>query len=140
MASPCFFLAFAGLFVISVTAQQELPDYEDMGNSDVIVPPDFASNPFPNQPGFDPFSRQNQFNDPFVKSSTEDPFRRVIVTSTTEAANQFNQFQNNEQGGQRPINPFPQNPRKDFSRPQVDEFGNPLGNPKIICYIQRLLL
>ena len=138
MAPQCFFVAaFLGLFVI--TAQQELPDYENMGNSDDIVPPDFASNPFPNQPGFDPFSRQNQFNDPIVRSSsTDDPFRRTIVTSTTEPSNRFNQFQNNEQGGQRPINPFPQNPRKDFSRPQVDEFGNPLGKKKAITTMQWL--
>ena len=33
--------------------------FQDMGNKDYVVPPDFRANPFPD-PNQDPFSRENQ--------------------------------------------------------------------------------
>ena len=65
-----------------------------------------------------------QFNTP----STVDPFRQPPLQSTTEF--NFNQFQNNEIGSNQPIDPFGSsfnNFDRNRPRPQVDEFGNPLG-------------
>ena len=113
-----------------------------MGQDDYDIPPDFQSQPFPNQPGIDPFSRQQQFIEAFATSSTADPFRipdpmlEFTSSSTTQQPlSNFNSIQNNELGdAQRPLDPFRNS--NDFgrrrnegrSRLQVDEFGNPLGN------------
>ena len=124
--------------ILPLSRAQEI-DYDvkdDMGQNENILPPDFNSIPFPNQEGFDPFSRNTQFNDPFrTPPTTEDPFRRPpppetvrpILRSSTEV--NFYQIQNNELPNQpRPINPIPQTPPpRNRARPQVDEFGNPLG-------------
>jgi hypothetical protein len=78
------------LTVKAVNGQRSELDYTDndnnvidMGQNEDVRPPDFNSNPFPNQPGFDPFSRKNQFNGGVIDQfrnpappSTEDPFRR----------------------------------------------------------------
>ena len=152
-----FCLCLVLQFSVICRAQPELDLSElnnggnlDMGNNENLLPPDFNSNPFPNQPGFDPFSNNNRFSDPSDPgaafrnpvSSTEDPFRSNLQ-STTEV--DFNQFQNNELGNNPdPIDPFPQNRNRNRYRPtlkrlEVDEFGNPLGeNIKKINTINRL--
>ena len=123
------FLSLSATFLAVIVFAQDQVEYEyenvDMGSQDYLEPPDFNSNPFPD-PNQDPFSRRNQFE------STENPFRRPsiapIVTSTTEV--NFNDLQNNELGNGQPYDPFtPQEQRYDRNRPrpQVDEFGNPLG-------------
>ena len=59
--------------------------------------------------------------------STEDPFRQAPPTPTTTTEFNYNQFQNNEVGSNQPFDPFPSNFDRNRPRPQVDEFGNPLG-------------
>ena len=92
----------------------------------------FPSNPFVETPaavtterGFGSFDRTTTISnfgrprtqeDEFNRFSTEDPFRRE-----QEAANRF---QNNERGGSRPTDIFRGSGIR--TRPQVDEFGNPL--------------
>ena len=59
--------------------------------------------------------------------STQDPFRQAPPTPTTTTEFNYNQFQNNEVGSNQPFDPFPSNFDRNRPRPQVDEFGNPLG-------------
>ena len=117
------------VIMCAVIKAQNIPEYEDirleMGQRDDVEPPDFSSNPFPTDN--DPFSRVQQFDsfDTFRTSTTPDPFRGVL-RSTTEV--NFNQFQNNELGNARqPLDPILRSYERNRPAPQVDEFGNPLG-------------
>ena len=112
------------LFVSAVISQRsEVPERNpnripDMGNDENRRPPDFASNPFPNQfpagPGAD-------FQDPFRTNAfrtTEDPLRTTQATTTPtpfrRTQNEINRFQNKEQPSLAsfPDAPFNPNPGK----------------------------
>ena len=117
-------------------------DRENMGQNEFVVPADFQSPSFPNQPGIDPFSRQNQFDlDPFrtQTSSTENPFRAARPPSTTTTTERnFNQNQNNGFRQVQPVQPNDPYQRNYYNNPnrgqpqstgisQTDEYGNLLG-------------
>ena len=72
---PCLFSLIIYSSVIK-SQEYDVSDYEvnvpsdddrvNMGQNEFVEPADFQSPSFPNQPGIDPFSRQNQFDlDPF---------------------------------------------------------------------------
>ncbi len=117
--SPLLLTAVALLSLTSVIAQrsevQERPgSLPDMGNDENRRPPDFASNPFPNQfPGLD-------FQDPFRTNAfrtTEDPLRTTQGTTTPtpfrRTQNEINRFQNKEPVlASFPDAPFNPNPGK----------------------------
>eukprot|EP00095_Tigriopus_kingsejongensis_P002293 maker-scaffold400_size182785-snap-gene-0.21 protein:Tk02293 transcript:maker-scaffold400_size182785-snap-gene-0.21-mRNA-1 annotation:"PREDICTED: contactin-like" len=103
------------------------------------LPPLIATTPFPNRfgGGFqplpsteDPFRRSNEaFLTTTVSSRfrpiTEDPYELDPRDPFGRDQDDMNQFQNNEIGDPgRPGNPFGIPPSR--TRPQVDEFGNPL--------------
>ena len=151
------------LIIYSVISQEyDVSDYEvndpisddddddrvNMGQNEFVEPADFQSPSFPNQPGIDPFSRQNQFDlDPFrtQTSSTENPFRaaRPPSTTTTTERNYNNQNQNNGFRQFQPVQPNDPYQRNFYNNQnrgqqqstgisQTDEYGNLLGKLTLI--------
>ena len=147
------YLCLLNLIIHSVISQEyddsedndiDDDDRENMGQNEFVVPADFQSPSFPNQPGIDPFSRQNQFDlDPFrtQTSSTENPFRAARPPSTTTTTERnFNQNQNNGFRQVQPVQPNDPYQRNYYNNPnrgqpqstgisQTDEYGNLLGKP-----------